>query len=899
MGLHSVEELVTGKRSEGKESEGFEGGVYEAAVNQEKQDDLMSRSELGVGGALVEESDSGSEQEEVSVAALNTDKSGRLKLETVDDLFNILQLRKRRRERKSPLSLHVAVRTGHCECAEHLIHCGADVNAKDRDGDTPMHDAVRINRFKMIKLLMMYGASLTTKNSDGKTPLETLYSWQSGAKSLLCNFSEEKTNQDLNRQPSGSDSDLLQVKHLVDHLQVEHLVDHLQVEHLVDHLQLNNGDKLAHKRIYFSESVPDDPRSADRMMMDSCLNNSADRGEQVEQDELQRPHPPGVCTSTGSQQQSPSVEDREHLQVYLRIRPFTSAESSSGESQSVSVSETQLRPLAAADRTALHLLSVYGPDTTQRELFAGTVKDLVKDVLQGGNSLVFTYGVTNAGKTFTFLGPDADAGILPRSLALIFNTIDEQVFPGMSIKPHRCREFVRLSREQQAEEVLFKRSLFKQLKETERINSSILSSTNRTLLEAPSVLEASVAAEDRLDLEVDARTKFSVWVSFCEIYNENIHDLLESTQSAAPRRTVLRLSQDVKGNAFVKDLRWVQVTSAEEAYMVMKLGKKNQSFSSTRLNQLSSRSHSIFSIRILRIEDVGTPRVHTVSELCLCDLAGSERCAKTQNKGELHQRSETQPAGEVVVLSRPPPVLPQRSTGDTSFVTRGSSRRSSMNGWESSLEDVQEDEGDEEDSLMDITVDQTCDEEDGDEDEDKVIISKKTQQRQVALSKQLQLQLKKERAENLLMEARDKPLDSFSSELAGLTEAAEAAHRRLGLDRAGRRSDVSDAVDELERKVLELNEQQRRVEEQTAGGHSDDTSGEEKRRLLLQLQEKSSLILQLEKRVEELQKGAEPASQLQKGAEPASWLQVRPQVGGAAVRSTSTTAAPRVDLSPR
>ncbi|XP_035028806.1 ankyrin repeat domain-containing protein 1 [Hippoglossus stenolepis] len=291
MGLHSVEELVTGKRSEGKESDDFQGGVYEAAVNQEKHDDL-----------------SGGEQE-VSVAALNTDRSGRLKLETVDDLFNILQLRKRRRERKSPVHkkqqpepetvpetvdeqlfltaamenklpvvekflsdggnpnvcdhfqrtalhkaafrgnmevmkslleagaaiekkdkleatalhwacrggglpalqllldqgakvtsrdklqstpLHVAVRTGHSECAEHLIHCGADVNAKDRDGDTPMHDAVRINRFKMIKLLMMYGASLNTKNSDGKTPLETLYSWQNGAKSLLCNFDEEK-----------------------------------------------------------------------------------------------------------------------------------------------------------------------------------------------------------------------------------------------------------------------------------------------------------------------------------------------------------------------------------------------------------------------------------------------------------------------------------------------------------------------------------------------------------------------------------------------------------------------------------------------------------------------------------------------------------------------------------
>ncbi|XP_061645048.1 ankyrin repeat domain-containing protein 1-like isoform X3 [Phyllopteryx taeniolatus] len=88
--------------------------------------------------------------------------------------------------------LHVAVRTGHLECAEYLIHCGADVNAKDRDGDTCMHDAVRINRFKMIKLLMMYGASLNVKNCDGKTPMETLYSWQNGAKSLLFHFSEEK-----------------------------------------------------------------------------------------------------------------------------------------------------------------------------------------------------------------------------------------------------------------------------------------------------------------------------------------------------------------------------------------------------------------------------------------------------------------------------------------------------------------------------------------------------------------------------------------------------------------------------------------------------------------------------------------------------------------------------------
>lgn len=66
---------VTGKRSEGKESADFQGGEYEAAVNQEKRDDCRSHVGQGVGGGLSEESDSGGEQEEVSVAALNVRKS--------------------------------------------------------------------------------------------------------------------------------------------------------------------------------------------------------------------------------------------------------------------------------------------------------------------------------------------------------------------------------------------------------------------------------------------------------------------------------------------------------------------------------------------------------------------------------------------------------------------------------------------------------------------------------------------------------------------------------------------------------------------------------------------------------------------------------------------------------
>lgn len=61
---------MSGKRAEGKEAADFQGGEYEAAVGQEKQDDRRSHREL-VGEGLSEESDSGSEHEEVSVAALN------------------------------------------------------------------------------------------------------------------------------------------------------------------------------------------------------------------------------------------------------------------------------------------------------------------------------------------------------------------------------------------------------------------------------------------------------------------------------------------------------------------------------------------------------------------------------------------------------------------------------------------------------------------------------------------------------------------------------------------------------------------------------------------------------------------------------------------------------------
>lgn len=58
----------------------------------------------------------------------------------------------------------MAVRTGHCECLEHLIACGAHIDAQDKEGDTALHEAVRHGHYRAMKVLLLYGAQLGVQN---------------------------------------------------------------------------------------------------------------------------------------------------------------------------------------------------------------------------------------------------------------------------------------------------------------------------------------------------------------------------------------------------------------------------------------------------------------------------------------------------------------------------------------------------------------------------------------------------------------------------------------------------------------------------------------------------------------------------------------------------------------
>jgi len=125
----------------------------------------------------------------------------------------------------------------------------------------------------------------------------------------------------------------------------------------------------------------------------------------------------------------------------------------------------------------------------------------------------------------------------------------------------------------------------------------------------------------------DSNVRFMLWASFAEIYNEQIFDLLESSTAPAVRPTrpsTLQL-RDGDGRPYISGLREVQVATAEEAWQLVRIGRENQHIAATRLNRASSRSHSIFMLRLIEVVDVDQPKYARVASLSFCDLAGSER----------------------------------------------------------------------------------------------------------------------------------------------------------------------------------------------------------------------------------------------------------------------------------
>ena len=128
----------------------------------------------------------------------------------------------------------------------------------------------------------------------------------------------------------------------------------------------------------------------------------------------------------------------------------------------------------------------------------------------------------------------------------------------------------------------------------------------------------------------DKHFKFTVEVSYLEIYFERVRDLLN------PRnKKPLKVREHHVLGPYVEDLTKLVVSSYKDIKDLIDLGNKARTTASTRMNETSSRSHAVFTLILSQKKyDVDTDRWgEKVSKISLVDLAGSERADSTGAEG--------------------------------------------------------------------------------------------------------------------------------------------------------------------------------------------------------------------------------------------------------------------------
>uniref|UniRef100_A0A8C5WTU1 Kinesin-like protein n=1 Tax=Laticauda laticaudata TaxID=8630 RepID=A0A8C5WTU1_LATLA len=259
--------------------------------------------------------------------------------------------------------------------------------------------------------------------------------------------------------------------------------------------------------------------------------------------------------------------------------------------------------------------------------------------------LFFTYGVTGSGKTHTMTGSPGEGGLLPRCLDMIFN----------SIGPFQAKRYVFKLDDKNGIEVQCEVDALLERQKREALPVAKTPVGKRQI--DPEIADM-INVQDNCKLEdVDEDSVYSVFVSYIEIYNNYIYDLLDESpldptkpkwnncgtplrnaDFTLPQSKILR--EDQNHNMYVAGCTEVEVKSTEEAFEVFWRGQKKRRIAHTQLNRESSRSHSVFLIKLAQAplnadgDNVLQEKdLISLSQLSLVDLAGSERTNRTKAEG--------------------------------------------------------------------------------------------------------------------------------------------------------------------------------------------------------------------------------------------------------------------------
>ncbi|KAL7212031.1 hypothetical protein ACSBR2_014818 [Camellia fascicularis] len=268
------------------------------------------------------------------------------------------------------------------------------------------------------------------------------------------------------------------------------------------------------------------------------------------------------------------LELKGNIRVFCRVRPLLPDDGAGTETPVVSYPasmESQDRGIEliqSGQKYPFTFDKVFTHETSQQDVFV-EISQLVQSALDGYKVCIFAYGQTGSGKTYTMMGmPEA-----PEKKGLIPRSL-EQIFQTSQ------------------------------------------------LLQAQG-------------------WKYKMQASMLEIYNETIRDLLSVNRSSA--LDLVRsencgvgkqyaIKHDANGNTHVSDLTIVDVCSLKEVSSLLQQAAQSRSVGKTQMNEHSSRSHFVFTLRISGVNENTEQQVQGV--LNLIDLAGSERLSRSGATGD-------------------------------------------------------------------------------------------------------------------------------------------------------------------------------------------------------------------------------------------------------------------------
>jgi hypothetical protein len=290
----------------------------------------------------------------------------------------------------------------------------------------------------------------------------------------------------------------------------------------------------------------------------------------------------------------PSGAQQQNVRVAVRLRPFNKRELALKSASvvtidggtTVKVADPSAPPdKAEAAERAFTFDHAYDVDSTQAQVYADVGAPILDAALKGFNCTIFAYGQTGSGKTWSMLGGGGpgEEGIIP----------------------------------------LLNAALFARVGTAKAATAAAAAAASSAAEGAPSSSAGSPAAP----------TEYLVTVSFLEIYNEVVKDLLN------PSDRTLAIREHPQMGVYVQDLAEIVVASAADVARLLESGQRVRHVAATQMNERSSRSHSCFTLRVEQRSRAATATKTTTTTLSsrinLVDLAGSERAAKTGATGDV------------------------------------------------------------------------------------------------------------------------------------------------------------------------------------------------------------------------------------------------------------------------